>query len=148
MVMEVSPRPTISRLMRTCHTLYCCGLRTLIGSSRVPIRTNEEAISFLRFMLADPGSRFPHLRNLEIARGNFSRSGAHALRGLLRHQLLALETLTLRDAEAVLLSDATDVSDPSDPHNLFTAIAWLESLKNLAIDGCGWMTLDIYDGFP
>ncbi|KAI0705281.1 hypothetical protein C8T65DRAFT_696408 [Cerioporus squamosus] len=137
MVMDVSPRTTISRMMRTCRTLYRGGARMLIGSG-VSLWTSEEAISFLQFMRADPNNRFLHLRNLKISRGNFSHSAVHALRGLLNYRSLALESLTLLDAEAVLLSDNTN---PLVPNTLFMAIANLRSLKNLAIDGCDVVTL-------
>ncbi|TFK84345.1 hypothetical protein K466DRAFT_602070 [Polyporus arcularius HHB13444] len=138
-IMEVSLRHTSSRMMRTCRILYRAGARMLIGTG-VSLRTSEEAISFLRFMRADPDRRFLHLRSLKISRGNFSRSGVHALRGLLCHRSLALETLTLLDAEAVLLSDNTH---PLSPPTLFTAIASLQSLKNLAIDGCDAIALSL-----
>ncbi|RPD72195.1 hypothetical protein L226DRAFT_512037 [Lentinus tigrinus ALCF2SS1-7] len=133
-LMETSSRSTTSRMMRTCRLLYNRGARILLGSG-VFLSTSEDAISFLRFMLADTDARFPHLRSLKISRGNFSLSGVHALRGLLCHKSLALHTLILMDAESVLLSDPARRNKSNTP-SLFMALANLRSLKNLVIDGC------------
>lgn len=142
MIMEISPRSAISKTMRTCRTLYHSGARLLIANG-VSISTSEEAISFLRFMLADVDARFPHLHSLELSRGNFARAGVHALRGLLNHNYLALKTLILLDAEAILSSESAKTNISSSQPSLFMALANLQSLKNLTIDGCDVTALSL-----
>ena len=144
-IIEISLLPTAARMTRKCHTLHDGGARFLLDSS-VPLGTEGSAISFVQFMSADPLHRFQHLRTLELACGKISPPAVDALLGLISHSWLALDSLTLQDADAMLESTSALVPSSSDIVRgrqvdalpLLSAIAELTTIQRLNVFGdCG-----------
>lgn len=63
--MSFSETGEISRMMRTCQTLYLAGVPYILDGS-VQILSAKKFFSFCMFMLHDPARRFRHLRDLEL----------------------------------------------------------------------------------
>ncbi|KAI0657659.1 hypothetical protein C8Q70DRAFT_919094 [Cubamyces menziesii] len=135
--MALSGRATISAMMRTCRTLYHTSQSSrLLLQNGVILRSDSRILAFSRFMLADPATRFKNLRTLTFARGNFSDMAVDAIRKLLGHPLLSIDTLVLNDSESVLCSglgpSIFKVNDRSTP--LIESFVRLTTLKHLEID--------------
>ncbi|KAJ8473430.1 hypothetical protein ONZ51_g7874 [Trametes cubensis] len=103
-IMAASPCDTISAMMRTCRTLYSTPESLRLFLWDVTLASSNQIISFLPFMLAAPATRFDHLLALTFKKGCFSDAAVDAIRALLAHPSLIIETLILHDAEAVLTS--------------------------------------------
>ncbi|PIL32870.1 hypothetical protein GSI_04988 [Ganoderma sinense ZZ0214-1] len=145
LVMEASPLPTAARMSQTCHTLRESGARFLLDRG-VSLASGDSIISFVQFMCVDPDNRFEHLRSLELACGKIPPPAVDALLTLISHSSLAIDSLTLQDADAMLKS--TLVTTPSPPgaiHGgqpdqlpLIDAFTGLTTIRHLAIRGhCG-----------
>ncbi|KAI0359283.1 hypothetical protein OH77DRAFT_1493660 [Trametes cingulata] len=135
-----SPR-AIAAMMGTCRTLYreSEGARLLLRRG-VSLARDNDIVSFSRFMLADAPARFPHLRKLTVSRGMFADDAVAALKTLLTHPALEIDSLVLRDAESVLSSGSSpqpaleDASCAVDWHPpLLGAFASLTTLRHLTL---------------
>ncbi|KAI0333270.1 hypothetical protein GY45DRAFT_1319872 [Cubamyces sp. BRFM 1775] len=137
-VMAVSPRYTISAMMRTCRTLYHTSESSRLLLRDVELGWNYQVVSFLPFMLAAPSTRFHHLHALTFEKGAFSDVAVRAIKSLLAHPLFAIDALTLRDAEAVLTSGIKYHSGlwevPLASAPLLEPFARLTTLKHLTMD--------------
>ncbi|KAI0333275.1 hypothetical protein GY45DRAFT_1245159 [Cubamyces sp. BRFM 1775] len=141
--MEMSRHSTISAMMGTCRALcYAPQCSWLLLRNGVALQLDIQITSFLRFMLANPATRFKHLRALTFANGGFSGEAVDALRIMFAHPLFTIDTLVLHDAEAVLSSGVPMVEGPNDRWTcadapLFDSFARLTALKHLTIDELG-----------
>ncbi|KAI1786635.1 hypothetical protein LXA43DRAFT_50529 [Ganoderma leucocontextum] len=137
LIMDVSPLPTIGKMTRTCHALRQSGARSLL-EGEVSLTTGSSIISFVQFLYADAATRFPYLCALEIASGELPPRAVDALQGLISHPLLALESLTLREADVMLKSTPTHPHPAgiTDPTPLVIAFSALTTLRHLTIDEC------------
>ncbi|PIL32880.1 hypothetical protein GSI_04998 [Ganoderma sinense ZZ0214-1] len=94
-------------------------------------------------MCADPVNRFQHLRSLELTCGKIPPPAVDALLTLILHSSLALDSLTLQDADAMLKSTLTSAPSPSsvvhggqlDQLPLIDAFTGLTTIRHLAIRG-------------
>ncbi|KAH9888472.1 hypothetical protein C8Q73DRAFT_185954 [Cubamyces lactineus] len=112
-IMELSPRRTISTIAWTCRALYYAPqCSRLLLRDGLLLRSSNGLVSFLRFILSDPATRFKHLHALTFAMGDFSGEAVDAIRALFAHPLFNVDTLVLHDAEAVLSSGVAFVKRP------------------------------------
>ncbi|KAI0333245.1 hypothetical protein GY45DRAFT_1245181 [Cubamyces sp. BRFM 1775] len=139
--MGASQRATISAMMRTCRTLYHTPQSSrILLQDGIMLQSDGQVVAFSRFMLASPTTRFHHLRALTFAKGNFSDEAIHAIKELLAHPSLSIDTLVLHDAErvvgsgypqpAMLYDGGADGGAP-----LVDSFARLDTLKHLVMDG-------------
>ncbi|KAI1786634.1 hypothetical protein LXA43DRAFT_1033189 [Ganoderma leucocontextum] len=137
LILEVAPRRTMAKMTQTCYALRDGGARFLLGGG-VSLATGNSIISFVRFLRVDAVSRFQYLRVLEIARGELPPRTVDALLWLILHPLLALDSLTLREADMMLTSTPSFLEPIHgvDRPLLLTALAGLTTLRHLTVDQC------------
>ncbi|KAH9856793.1 hypothetical protein C2E23DRAFT_721377 [Lenzites betulinus] len=141
--MDMSSPPTISAMMRTCRSLYedATGPRLLLRDSAT-LTSSDAVLSFSVFMFTGVphGTRFAYLRSLTVSHGGFSKAATRALTDILLHGRLALESLTLNDAEDVLGSAAHLNAHPdanTQPYPLLYPFSSLFTLRHLTMSGIG-----------
>ncbi|KAI0753552.1 hypothetical protein C8Q80DRAFT_1267930 [Daedaleopsis nitida] len=127
----------------TCRALRSGGARYLLEDG-VVLSSTEQIISFAKFVLSDSGgSRVRHLRSLEIFAGGVPPRAVLALRGVISHPLLKLDSLALLDAEAILISDSDASNGDADENSLFHGFASLTTLKHLTMDRTDGRSFDL-----
>ena len=120
-VMEALDPVDVSRMMRTCWTLYRSGARHILGAQRgVHIHRHDRVLPFYHFMLAEKGARFKFLRKLVLSSPDLCETKAEALIVILK-RTTHLEVLELRGVENTLNS-ATNLPD---------AVASLTSIRSM-----------------
>lgn len=136
MIMALLSRSDGLNMSMTCRTLRHGGARFLLEGG-VALTTSGQAISLIKFIRADAGNCAHHLRDLKISGDHFSSKAVDALKGLVTTPHLALHSLVLTDAEAILMPDLTSFHlwDPRSSM-LFSAFSSLATLKHLTIDRC------------
>ena len=135
--MEVASLSTVGKMTRACLALRHSGARLLLHRG-VSLTAGSSLISFVQFMRSDANIRFQFLRSLEISTGELRPREVDALLGLISHPLLALDSLTIREAALTLKSIPKHSSTPdiSYPTSLTTAFASLRTLQHLTVDQC------------
>ncbi|KAI0336001.1 hypothetical protein GY45DRAFT_1239049 [Cubamyces sp. BRFM 1775] len=125
-VMTYCNLPTISRLMRTCSTLYGRGSTVLLNARR-SLKSEDAVVSFCLFMAAENGARYSSLRSLRFQPVHYDTipkdTGRHLQR--LFYRLKALEELTLYGIDDLLESYPT----------LSNAIVGFTTLKHVDLVG-------------
>ena len=130
LIAEISSRQTAAKMALTCRTLRDGGARFLLRGV-VSVSRGPSIISLLRFLYADPQTRFNHLRSLEVASGSLPPKAVDALLGLLHHPLLSLDSLILREANTLLRT----TSAPSVHYTrLLGAFSALTTLRHLTVE--------------
>ncbi len=135
LIIEIASLPTAAKMARTCHTLHQSGARFLLNGG-VALTSGDSITSLLQFLSADAVNRFQYLRTLELACGEIPPQNVYSLLGLISHPSLALNSLTLREAESMLKSMPTVLAgNPPDHLSLVAAIARLTTIRHLTIHG-------------
>ncbi|KAM5545141.1 hypothetical protein V8D89_001252 [Ganoderma adspersum] len=144
LIIEVASLPTIGKMTRTCLALRHGGARFLLHRG-VSLIAGPSVISFVQFMHTDAITRFQFLRSLEISTGELRPREVDALLGLISHPSLALDSLTLREADLTLKSIPKHSSTPDNAHptSLTTAFASLRTLRHLTVDACDQHTCSL-----
>ena len=137
LIMVVSPLSAVGTMTRTCHALREAGARSLLHGG-VSLTTGRSVVSFVQFMLADALTRSQCLRSLEIATGALRPREAEALLELISHPSLALDSLTLREANLMLKSipASQHSTEQADPTPFIRAFSALTTLRHLSVDDC------------
>ncbi|TFK89616.1 hypothetical protein K466DRAFT_651978 [Polyporus arcularius HHB13444] len=139
-VATFSRLPEVSALMRTCQTLYHEGAKIILHRGAA-LWGPKELASFVMFINAEELSRCRHLRGLSISDfyelGTLVDGAGHGLAAVLAaNSFESLRRLYLGHAEVVF----------RDTQELITAFANLPSLKAIALNGCGDLSITFLKG--
>ncbi|KAI0705375.1 hypothetical protein C8Q76DRAFT_165345 [Earliella scabrosa] len=120
-------RRTAAAMMRTCQVLYHSGAAVVLRDP-VALQTLAQLRSFLAFIQAEDGTRFPFLHTLAITLdvGDFAEDIAAALCQCVS-KMTHLRSLTLTRAETLLEADP----------RLVDAFASLQRVETLALSNVG-----------
>ncbi|EJF66542.1 hypothetical protein DICSQDRAFT_164386 [Dichomitus squalens LYAD-421 SS1] len=125
-------RELISRMTRTCSTLYRGGAIYLLKDD-VALQTEEQLLSFCLFIAVDERTRLHHLRTLTLLCDPLPQDVTEGLVHIFK-RVAHLESLLLLTEGDGFLRSHTDLLD---------AISGVESLRHLHINSVGRLARDL-----
>lgn len=124
---HIKDRRTLSRMMRTCHTLYCPGIPLLVGVDVV--RIDLDNLAAVRYFLSRDISRCAHLRRVHLSAFTVQPP----------HLLARMDTFSTIFAAARNLTELTIESEVLQYcPRLITAISSMESINFLSLSGLNY----------